>query len=189
MKRFRIILILLAISLIVTISFKLTDILSTDVPALSVNLKHDTIDYSVDAFTLTTMDKTGNPQYHLTAEKMHHYQNSDITHVTTPSIEIYNAASGHWHIQATLGNITPRGKQVTLSGDVRITGKRPSSAGPITIKTASLTIEPERKIISTKDKISISSQGMNMQSKGMHADLNATTIELLSNVRGSYVPH
>lgn len=189
MTRLRTILLLVLISLMVTLSVQLTEQFSTQTISQSGTGKTRDVDYSIKDFNLTTMDPGGQTQYHLSAANMLHYQESDETSLEKLNIDLFRAPRTHWNIQSSKGSVAPHGKSVELTGNVIIKRAEPTTKNPLVITTSTLHIDVEKNIVSTKATIKLRGNGINIQSKGLRANMNKQTIHLLAKVRGTYAPY
>ncbi len=187
MTRLRTFLLLVLISLVATLSIQLTEKISEQALPDGAQLKGE-IDYSIENFNLTLIDKTGKMQYHLSADSMLHFEETDQTQLKKPNVELFRAADEHWQFKANGGNVGSRGHQVLLQGKVVIKGSSSEQKEPVIITTESLQISPKNNTISTHDEINLSGNGLSVQAKGMFVDMNDETIQLLARVRGSYAP-
>jgi len=188
MTKIRTILLLILISLIVTLSIQITEKFSDQQSTGTTQQRDSNIDYSIDNFTLTTMNTLGNTQYHLNALSMQHFQQSDETILKMPSVTLHNKSGDQWLIHSKSGKVAPKGKNILLTGKVAIERAETKQKKPFIIITESLLIVPDDNTISTKDAITLTSDGITLQSKGMRANILTETITLLSKVRGSYAP-
>ena len=187
MKRIRNFLVLLLISLIVTISVKMTEEFSRQSIPDNMRLKGE-LDYSVENFSLAMMDKSGNVQYHLSADSMLHYRDTDLTQLDLPNVELFKKTNEHWLIKANQGKVSAKGSEIILAGDVELKSEVSTQQQPFVITTDNLNIKPETNTVSTEDPIMFSGDGVELSSTGMIADLDKETIKLLDKVRASYVP-
>lgn len=187
MKRIHTFLLLLFISLIVTISVKLTEEFSRQSIPDNLRLKGE-LDYSVENFNLAMMDKSGNVQYHLSASSMLHYRDTDTTRLDLPNVELFRQADEHWLIKANEGQVSAKGAEIILAGDVELKSEVSTQQQPFVITTEKLNIRPETNTVSTEDPIQFSGDGIKLSSTGMIADIEKETIKLLNKVRASYVP-
>lgn len=190
MKRFRTFILLVFVSLTVTFSFQLTEMFSEKtIPSEHARIQ-DEVDYSIENFNLTILDKSGKMQYHLSAASMLHYKESDITRLKGPNIELFRTPQEHWKIQANEGNVSPAGKDVLLEGKVHLQRTTSAQQKPFIMTTETLTIRPDDNTVSTQDNIQLQGNGVLIKARGMFADLEQENFQLLSRVRGSYVsPH
>jgi len=188
MTRLRTILLLILISLMVTLSVQLTEQFSTQTINQADNSKAREVDYSIQNFNLTTMDTSGQTRYHLNAASMLHYQESDETSLEKLNIDLFREPRTHWNIQSSKGSVAAHGKSVDLSGKVVIKRGATPAQNELVITTSALHIDVEKNIVSTKQLIKLTSAGVNIQSKGLLANMNKQTINLLAKVRGTYAP-
>ena len=188
MTRFRTILLLAAISLIVTISLQYTQNISNK-PAATRDKKEADVDYSVRDFTLVSMNTAGNVLYHLSATSMKHYQTDDSTRLLQPRIEFHDEKNNQWVISARTGNVGTRGKTIRFEQQVRLVHSGKNEQDQLTISTESLTIKPEQHLVSSRKLIKLTGKGLTIQSNGLKADTQKGLIKLLSRVRGTYENH
>ena len=188
MTKIRTFLLLILISLIVTLSVQLTEKFSDKPEDFTPLQRNANIDYSIDDFTLTSMDINGKTQYHLNASSMKHFQDTNETLVQAPSIELHNKSGHYWNIQAENGQVTEKSKSILLSGKVNIKRSATKQQKPFIITTESLLINAENNTVSTDETIQLVGDGISLKSKGMFTNLQTETIKFLSKVRGTYAP-
>jgi lipopolysaccharide export system protein LptC len=188
MTRLRTFLLLVLISVIVTASIQLSERISERALPVDSSLLKDEVDYSIEDFTLSLIDSGGKMQYHLSATSMLHYKLSDQTQLQEPSLELQRSPGEQWKIQARGGQVSPRGEDLLLQGNVRIERSATETPEPFTMTTESLQISTTNNTVSTQDIIHLKGGGITMQATGMFADLDQDNIQLLAKVRVSYVP-
>jgi len=185
MTRLRTILLLALISLIVTLSLQYTADIA-NIPTSKGDRSEDNVDYSINNFTLVSMNPQGQTQYHLSAETMKHFQSDDSTKLQNPRIELHDETKNKWVISALMGDVSPHGKTITFMKQVRITHSGKTDQDQLTINTESLTIKPEQHLVSTRKQIHLTGKGLSVKSNGLKANTQKGLIQLLSKVRGVY---
>lgn len=188
MTRIRTVLLLILISLIVTLSIQITEKFSSQPDTRTAQPRNSNIDYSIDNFTLTTMDIQGNTQYHLNAASMQHFQQSDETLLKSPTVNLHNQSGEQWLIRSKNGKVAAKGKSIMLTGKVAIERTATKQQKPLIITTESLLIVPDDNTISTRETITLTGDGITLQSKGMLTNIQTETINLLGKVRATYAP-
>jgi lipopolysaccharide export system protein LptC len=188
MTRLRTFLLLVLISVIVTASIQLSERITEQALPTDISQIKDDVDYSIEDFKLSLIDSQGKMQYHLSAASMLHYKQSDQTQLQEPSLELQRTAEEQWKIEARKGQVSPRGKDLSLQGMVRIERTATETLEPFTMTTESLQISTSKNTVSTEDSVHLEGSGISIRAKGMFADLDQDKIQLLANVRVSYVP-
>lgn len=157
-------------------------------PVLASGERHDP-DFYLKDFTLTTMDKSGAPRNRLASPYMVHYADDDVSEVTTPRMQVFKKDAPPWHIDAGSGVILSEGKTVLLRGGVVISQNNPQNGQRTTLRTPDLTVTPDSESAETASPVNFSdSAGNVVDAVGMRANFKDERLELLSQVRGQYVP-
>lgn len=128
--------------------------------------------------------KQGRIDRQLISPLIKHYTTSLENIIHSPIIRITKNNSP-WKITANKAILLNKNKKIVLEGNVKISqynhGKKISQ-----LLTSKLFYYPDSQQINTTEKITYLNQGITLESKGMHADLNNETIELISNAKGIY---
>lgn len=143
-------------------------------------------DYFMRDFTATTMDPQGKPVQRLAAQLMEHYADDNTMELTAPRLTLYQKAGPPWQINAAHGSITDDGKQVRLSGGVRMT--QDDNGRTLALVTDHLLLRPKRHYAETDAAVTITAPQGVVSALGMRANLAEQRLSLLANVRGNYVP-
>ncbi|MDH5472655.1 MAG: LPS export ABC transporter periplasmic protein LptC, partial [Gammaproteobacteria bacterium] len=77
-------------------------------------------DYFMENFTITTMNKQGQPSYILTAKRLDHFADDDTTEIIQPHI-LFKETKGDWSISAQRAHILTNNNIVHLYNNVNIT--------------------------------------------------------------------
>lgn len=141
---------------------------------------------NVDALIL---DKTGLPKMKIYTPKMVHYVNDDTTHLIAPQIILYRQSPIPWYIHSKFAKASQGADNIEFWNNVLIRHPADVDHPETTITTNTLTVHTNRKTAETRDAITLSQPSFNVQSIGMFADMNTDSVNLLSNVRGEYVPN
>ncbi|MBA1230035.1 LPS export ABC transporter periplasmic protein LptC [Pseudomonas viridiflava] len=154
-----------------------------DQPLSSVD--ENAIDYyAVNTHTVQYLPD-GNVQYEMTADKVEHLKETEVSLLTTPDLQMYRGTAFPWHVQSKQGEVSPSGDQVELIDSVRVA--RTDEKQRTTIITSSrMTVFPQKQYAQTDQDVRIDAAGGVTTAKGMKAYLNDSRMDLLSNVRGQY---
>lgn len=134
------------------------------------------------------MDKQGKPKLMIVTPKMVHFADHDTTHLTTPQLTIYRKSPKPWYITSKYAKATQGIEHLNFWDDV-IIHHPADEANPATlIKTATLTVYPNKQTAETEDVITLIQPHLTIKATGMQADMNIGNIKLLSQSRGTYAP-
>jgi len=143
------------------------------------------IDAFINNFTLTSTDETGRTAYTLKADRLEHYNDSEISLIFNPIINISQQQSS-WSITADFGEID--NKQVNINLLENVIMKQLDSAETFELRTQAMTINTRSQIIESDKIVKIRNGSLDLVSKGMHYNNTDQLLRLLSDVDGIYVP-
>jgi len=143
-------------------------------------------DYTLKNFTTVRMDEHGQPQYRLTAPTMTHYLNRE-TELTAPDILFLNQGQPTWTVRAEQGQVSADGNQIWLLGHTTLQQQPPVNG--FQIISRDLRIQQDTQYAETQAPTLILSPSGETQCVGMRVFMATKQVELLSQVRGYYVPH
>ncbi|MDH5764538.1 MAG: LPS export ABC transporter periplasmic protein LptC [Gammaproteobacteria bacterium] len=142
-------------------------------------------DYFMENFTITNMNRQGEPDYILSASRLDHFADDDSTEIIKPHI-IFKEEDGDWSISAQRARILKKTNIIHLYDEVQIIRVASVAQQPLTIKTDYLKVQPDHKIAETDRLAYIKTQQLELKTTGMIFDNNKGILKLLSNVKGSY---
>lgn len=145
-------------------------------------------DYYMEQFELTSLNELGEPAYRLDADNMLHYPDDDSATLERPHLVVFRGEKEFWDIRAESGLVTNSGESVLLQGEVIILRINSDHPQALEVHTSDLMVRPQEKFAETAAAVTIKDQRGVTRAVGMWADLNQRRVELLSNVRGDYVP-
>lgn len=145
-------------------------------------------DYFLRDFTATTMNSAGRPDQRLQAALMQHFGDDGSMELTQPRLTLYaNDKGGEpWQISAARGQVRAGGREVVLSGDVRM--HRSDNGQELELQTDNMLIRPQQRYAQTDAPVTVTAPQGRMTAVGLRAFLTDQRLELLSRVRGDYVP-
>ena len=151
----------------------------------------------VTGFAQTTFSETGIRQYHLKAERVTHYSAQSAAEMLRPDIMFYRdenladqaipTETVDWQASAATGVFHEDGDTLKLSGNVQV-DKPLQNAETLNFQTESLTIKPKQEVASTADPVIVRQASHVTRATGLHIDIAAGQVQLLSQVRSQYVP-
>lgn len=146
-------------------------------------------DYFVDNLRATAYDVAGVPRYHLTASKMVHYMDDDMTSLENPVFLRDGPGVPQVQAESRHGKVSPDGKIVYLIDDVHVTQDSLSGGPPIEFTTQYLKVLPDADQLST-DRPVVLRQGTSVVTGNtMAADGKERTLQLSGRVKGLYESH
>ncbi len=145
------------------------------------------LDYFVEDFSVTTMTPKGKPARTLTANRMEHFRDTDITELEQPFFRIYNESSITWEIASERGTLSPDGETLFLAGQVEIDRPESADARAMHISTSNLRILADQDYAETDEAVKITSDTGWVQGVGMQAWLRKPShIKFLSQTKSYY---
>jgi len=161
-------------------------LLSGDDPVQPVNKQSDVnkaSDYAMTDFTLTVMDKNGNPSRIIAGKAMAHYPEDDSTEVIMPSAQFLEAGKDTWLINAEKSTTQGKGDDILLIGNVIISQKENPD---VELRTEQLNLDTLHNTAYTDLAVTMKSPYGATESVGLHASLEDKMINLHSRVKGHY---
>jgi lipopolysaccharide export system protein LptC len=143
------------------------------------------IDFYVEGARTLQFQEDGALHYEMTATRLEHKQDSDVTFVTDPLMHLYRGQPHPWIIRSARSEVAPKGSEVELIDNVRI--ERTDAKGRPTILTSSrMTLFPDKEYAQTRQVVRIDAANGVTTAQGMKAYLNDGRMILQSNVRGQH---
>ncbi|NOQ93230.1 MAG: LPS export ABC transporter periplasmic protein LptC [Methylophaga sp.] len=140
-------------------------------------------DYAMTDFTLTVMNKNGNPARIISGTEMAHYPEDDSTEVLIPSVQFIEPGKDTWLIFANKATTQGKGDDILLTGNVIITQQ---DNPDIELRTEKLNLDTLHNTAYTDLAVSMKSDYGYSESIGLHASLEDKMINLHSRVKGRY---
>lgn len=148
-------------------------------------------DYTLEKFTSIQMDEQGQLKNQLTAETMIHYPQIN-TKLTSPYIIFYKNTQPLWQVWAEQGEVSPDGNQVWLLGKTtllrQMQGEEELVKPPLKILSQDVWVQLAQQYAETAAHSLIINGENQIQGIGMRVFMPLERVELLSQVRGYYVP-
>jgi LPS export ABC transporter protein LptC len=142
--------------------------------------------YYMNDATLTEMGKDGRPRVIVHAVNIEQQLSDQSVRMSQLELDYHTKESGNWHVTAREGAMPADRKSIQLSGDVAITGVE--SRGEALIRTERLSYDIDDAIVQTEDPVSVRFGPHLLKARGLHAELNAGTLKLESDVNGHFAP-
>lgn len=145
-------------------------------------------DYFMENFSITNMDRQGQPAYILTARRLDHFADDDSTEILQPHI-VFKEAKGDWSISAERAHILKQNNIIHLYNNVTIVRTASDTQQPLSITTEYLKVHTDNKIAETDKLAHIKTTQLELDTTGMVFDNNNGILKLLSKVNGRYEPN
>jgi len=144
--------------------------------------RHDP-EFIVDNFTLRRFDIHGGLQYVLIAEKMLHYGDAAGTEIIGPSLTHYGGERPA-RIFAQRARVSRDGKELLLSGDVRMVREATKEQPSLVVTTEEMYVYPDEDIARGSRPVTITEGKSVIRGEGFVADNQARIVKLTGRVRG-----
>lgn len=142
------------------------------------------VDAYAKNFTMTSINKDGQPNYTLTADLMEHFNDSGESEITQPVFNI-DRDDNAWVISAKRGTIDDDNIWVTLNEDVVMLQK--NSDNPLQLNTSQMRFNTKTQIARSNKRVDITQGELSLKSNGMIFNNLTSDLELLAGVNGIYV--
>jgi lipopolysaccharide export system protein LptC len=163
------------------------------VPRRDGTERHDP-DIFVDGFRAVELDAGGRPRQLIAGKRALHFGDDQTTEIVEPLLSQTEAGKPAFRITAHKGTLSGDRKQVSFTGNVRAvreagpTQAGESPAGPVTVTTEYLHVEPDKELATTDKAVTIEEPRGIIRSVGLTLDNKAKTLKLDSRVSGTFQP-
>ncbi len=158
-----------------------------EISASAVRDSHNP-DYTMENFTITTMDAAGKPEQRLQSVRMAHYPDDDSTEFARPHITIFRDNKAPWEIYGERGWMSADRELILLRGDVLIENPQAPPQSRLRLVTRDLRVLTGEETAVTEQPVTITGQTSLTHGTGMRAYFKDGRLQLLSKVRGTYAP-
>jgi lipopolysaccharide export system protein LptC len=143
-------------------------------------------DFIIDDFRVTRLNAAGHADYVLTAKRMEHFRDDDLTRVSLPALVHYAPNAPPVHVEAQRGVVTGNGDATEFYD--RVTVRRDAAAGEpaLVMATDYLKVLPDAATASTDREVTITQGRSVLSGIGLEYDNNTRVFHLLGQVRGSF---
>ncbi|MCH4295776.1 LPS export ABC transporter periplasmic protein LptC [Shewanella sp. 3B26] len=145
-------------------------------------------DYVATDLRSISYDSEGKLESRVSASYMEHFDGDAQTLFTQPVYTLFpQDGKGEWRLSAKIGRLDKASDRVMLEQDVLI--EAISFNEPLRqLNTSYLELDLKTMILTSEQEILISGNNFHMSGVGLHADLNAQEVKLLSKIKGTYEP-
>lgn len=144
-------------------------------------------DAIAENFEVRRLDEQGQLKYRLNAPHLQHFPDDDSSEIRSPRLISYRQDTPPVTLTAGQAKITAQGKNVILTDKVEVVRAATTQSPALVARTATLHVLPDAGTAQTDQPVEISQGASWVTGVGARIDNNASTFELLSQVRGQYV--
>lgn len=143
----------------------------------------------IENFQALRLNANGGRALRVVAPRLAQLPNPLGTRITQPLLDWYqpDGQTRIWQLSAAHGWIAPDQQTVRLEGEVRLVRTAESGKPAVTIITRDLLLRPNERYAETAALTSATTANGVLQARGFRAWLDEERIELLAEVRGTYV--
>jgi len=176
---------LLIVLCLAAMTFWLRHAIEAPVPQPKRNAGHEP-DSIVENFTLRRLSAEGKPQYLMTAKRMLHYPDTDMTELVSPQFTRTAFDGARMSVQADRGSMTHDAAEAVFSGNVILRREAGPGYPEFRARTEHLEILAEKNIIRTDRHVEIQDGSSTLSGVGMELNKTTRQFSLHSQARGSY---
>ncbi len=144
-----------------------------------------TIDFFSSNSLTTQFNPEGRLQHILHADLVEHIEQTDITLLTRPVLELYRGEELPWYISGERGELSPGGEVLDLRDNVRVE-HTDRQQRPVLLTTSQMYYVFAEDLAHTAEDVRIDSQQGVTTATGMRTYLEQGLMQLNSKVRGRY---
>jgi len=144
-------------------------------------------DSIADEVTIITMDVEGKPASKISAKQLIHFPDNNTSLASSPKLTVFIKNEQPWHITANKGKSVDGDNMIQLWDDVQFMQPADQDSPQSLILTESFTFWPKKHLGETDKPITLLQPGTKVTAVGLNADTLSGKIDLLKDVRGSYV--
>ena len=176
----------LFVGLVVLVGVSWQWLQKTDAVVNSQTLQEqEEVDGYLKHFVITAMNKEGQPNHRLEADKMVLFSGTRLSQVEKPFLTLYRGDENPWLIRAEHGLVQTGVDVVFLTGNVRMTQE--DLEGNITeVLTEKLEVQTRTHYALTEHTVTVNHSQGQATGIGMNAYLNEGRLSLLAQVRSYY---
>lgn len=154
-------------------------------PDHSGKFRHD-VDYFIEDFSVSRLDKTGTLRSVVTAKRMDHYPDTDDAELVLPSASFLKPGSPVTTLSGNRGHINSDGSELILTENVRVVRAASKDREELVATGPDLTIYPDSETARTQSPVEVVQGKSWVRGTGLKVD-NATMITTLeSRVTGQF---
>ena len=141
--------------------------------------------YMADA-TITQFTEDGSMKYQLAASVIRHFEREQVTRLSDPVLDLYNADRPPWHVSSVHGDIRKRAspdlgeEEVVFLSEKVVLTHTAADGRHIRLSTPSMFVYPDRQYAETDQDVMIDTDVGRTRAVGMNAELQRGLLNLYS---------
>jgi lipopolysaccharide export system protein LptC len=143
-------------------------------------------DFIIDDFRVTRLNQAGHADYVLTAKRMEHFRDDDLTRVASPSLVHYAPDAPPVRVDAQRGVVTGNGDVTEFYDNVMVSRGAAGGEPALLVSTDYLKVLPDAATASTDHEVTITQGRSVLSGKGLEYDNRTRVFHLLGQVRGRF---
>jgi lipopolysaccharide export system protein LptC len=155
---------------------------------VSHTLDPDHHDSYIQGARYHSTDANGNLHQQLQAKSAKHYPYQNSLELSEPEMDFFGPKGEIWHIHAAKGSSTNGRDTVILRDNVLIEHRQSSGSAAVVVTTDNLTVHPNQGTADSDALVTITYPQIVLRGKGLHGDMKAGTLKLLTQISGQYEP-
>jgi lipopolysaccharide export system protein LptC len=145
-------------------------------------------DYVLHDFDLVSLDAEGHESFSVAAPYLERDPGGRSLSLRKPEFSFPDRQEGRWLATSEKAWVAEKGLEIRLIEQVRFTGPASPRGERTRLATEHLQVFPKRDLALSQDPVTITRADSILQGTGLHADMKAHRIQLLSQVKGRYAP-
>jgi lipopolysaccharide export system protein LptC len=152
--------------------------------------EEDSYDYVAHDVRVTAFNAdTGKISGVLQAPMLRRLRADQTLDLQTPLFLLPDNQGRDWHLAAQRGWVSAKGDEMRLTGEVSGDSPTTGDVPPTTLRTATLTVFPDKHLATTADPVTLTRPGIMQSGTGMQVNLQSRQYSLLSQVKTRYEPN
>ncbi|MGD8784947.1 MAG: LPS export ABC transporter periplasmic protein LptC [Thioalkalispiraceae bacterium] len=181
------IIVLIVVLAIATLTYQLSTSVDKSIETTDPSLRHDP-DYFISNFKATMYDKDGAANYHMNAEYLEHFPDTETLEVKKIEVVYIDQTQQTWRVTADTGIGYEKTEILHVAGNVKVHRITPDPEKNLLLETQRLRIDFPAKLADTESEVKITGKNSTINAVGMDINLVDGTMTLRSEARGQYVP-
>ncbi len=141
------------------------------------------VDYFLEGTEIVATDASGQPEFRLHADTMHHFTTGDRIELENPYIIGFENSERIYELRARRGQGEFASETLTLEGNVEL-DRQTGDGEIIAMRTSTLALDRRSGIAETDTNVVITAPSVTLYATGLTADLNTGRLRLYHNVKG-----
>ncbi|MEJ2141320.1 MAG: LPS export ABC transporter periplasmic protein LptC [Gammaproteobacteria bacterium] len=140
-------------------------------------------DFFLENVATTVMHANGEPDYHMTADYVTHYPDSDLVKLNKVNFRLFQTGQATLSVSANKGEVENRKSVIHLKDNVVLQRPESKTDEAITLTTSELHIFSREEYAETPAAVKVVSGNNQIEAVGMRMYLDEGRMEFLSSIR------